>query len=464
MVIKKEMQEQFILVLDIGKTNIKVHVLDSKQNSVAVNTKKNTVIDGGLYPHFDIEGIWTWVLNVFTKASNEYDIKSIVVTTHGATAVLIDKQNEHGLAMPVLDYEYMGVESINDEYEKIRPDFYESYSPSVPGGLNIGRQIYWQQEKFPEQFSKTEAILMYPQYWVWRLTGEMVSECTSLGCHTDLWDPKNKAFTDMVVQQGWQDLFPSLVNAWDVVGNISSELSQLTGISKECVVHAGVHDSNASFLRFIPGFGEREFCVMSTGTWVIGMASGSDLKTLDDDKDMLANVDVNGNAIPCIRFMGGREYSEICSLTQAEQGKEVECNDVEKLIQSGVFALPNFSSGSGPFGRKEPRIIGDCNDGNALAALYCALMMSYCIDLLEAKGDVIIVGSYLQNPLICKILAQLRGQQAVLLARDTGGTVRGAALLTCWGSTPEVSLALCEPSKVQGLKEYADEWLRLSVA
>lgn len=30
---------------------------------------------------------------------------------------------------------------------------------------------------------------MYPQYWALRLTGIAANEVTSLGCHTDLWNP-----------------------------------------------------------------------------------------------------------------------------------------------------------------------------------------------------------------------------------------------------------------------------------
>ncbi len=62
-------------------------------------------------------------------------------------------------------------------------------SPTLPMGLNLGAQIHWQARRFPDAFAKTRHILMYPQYWAFRLTGVAASEATSLGCHTDLWAP-----------------------------------------------------------------------------------------------------------------------------------------------------------------------------------------------------------------------------------------------------------------------------------
>ena len=75
-----------------------------------------------------------------------------------------------------MDYEWNGLESVNVEYEGIRPSFEETFSPSLPAGLNFGKQLFWQQKNFPEEFKNANAILMYPQYWSWRLTGNLSSE------------------------------------------------------------------------------------------------------------------------------------------------------------------------------------------------------------------------------------------------------------------------------------------------
>ncbi|MGC3806760.1 hypothetical protein, partial [Enterococcus faecium] len=80
-------------------------------------------------------------------------------------------------------------EAVRQSYAGLRPDFAETASPYLAGGLNVGAQIHYQKTLFPERFRDVRTILTYAQYWVWRLTGIAVNEVTSLGCHTDLWNP-----------------------------------------------------------------------------------------------------------------------------------------------------------------------------------------------------------------------------------------------------------------------------------
>lgn len=447
------------LVLDVGKTHAKIHVVDDQQRSLATYTTDNGVLDDAPYPHADVDGLWDWMMAVFGTCAAEHDIGAIAVTAHGATAALVNPAvGKNGLVLPVMDYEWRGVESLDRAYGQVRPPFEETCSPSLPGGLNLGRQLAWQQDGFTREFEHAEALLMYPQYWVWRLSGVMASEVSSLGCHTDLWSPVRKDFSSLVERRGWRRLFPPIAPAWEVVGSLSEPVATDTGLPAGCRVHVGVHDSNASLLLFLRAKPEDDFCVVSTGTWVVCMSTEDSIQGLDQNRDMLANVDVNGNAVPCIRFMGGREYAEIRSRSGSSADQHATEEDIARLITDGVMALPDFSNGSGPLGGREPTMLGTAHNGTALATLYCALMVDHCLDLLHVKSDVIIVGSYLQNPLLCALIAQLRGAQPVYVTRDETGTVRGAAQLTTWSAPVSVSLQRCAPSAVTGLEDHRSFW------
>jgi len=447
------------LVFDVGKTNVKIHVLDDRQRSLATYTKDNKSLNSVPYPQADVDGIWQWMMEVFGTCAAEYEIGAIAVSAHGATAALVNSSLAgNGLALPVMDYEWLGVESLNESYEQLRPPFQETYSPSLPGGLNIGRQLVWQQHHFPKEFDSAEALLMYPQYWSWRLSGKLVSEVSSLGCHTDLWSPTGRDFSSLVASQGWTDLLPPLASAWESVGTLSKAVATETGLPASCRVHVGVHDSNASLLRFLLAKPGEDFCVVSSGTWVVCMSAEDSLHSLDQTKDMLANVDVMGNPVPCIRFMGGREYAEICAVTGSSTDQQATEEDIAEIIGNGVMALPNFSGGSGPFGGRKPEICGAPCNGAALATLYCALMVDHCLDLLHVVGDVIVGGSFLQNPLLCSLIAQLRDDQSVYVSSDEAGTVRGAAQLTTWSAPVSLATQRCVPSKINGLDDYCTSW------
>lgn len=173
-----------IAVIDIGKTNAKVVLIDSTtRGQIGSRSTPNTVRQDGIYPHADVERLWRFILDSLKTLGAEHGVDGISITTHGATAALMAGDR---LALPVLDYEFAGPDETGAEYGAARPDFSESLSPRLPVGLNLGAQIFWQSRKFATEFASVTTILTYPQYWAWRLTGELASEVTSLGCHTDL--------------------------------------------------------------------------------------------------------------------------------------------------------------------------------------------------------------------------------------------------------------------------------------
>lgn len=457
------------LVIDIGKTHVKLHVLDGAFASVFSKQMKNVVELKGGYPSINVTAIWQWLVDGIKEVTKSYTISAISITTHGATAALINSNadNSDGLVLPILDYEYQDITVATPEYVDIRPNFSETYSPDLPGGLNIGRQLYWLKKEFPEQFSSATDILMYPQYWVWRFTGQRHAEITSLGCHTDLWSLKADDYSSLVDTLDCRNLLPPIMPAWFDCGDILPELREELGLNDDCRVFNGIHDSNASFLRYRMTQGEAPFTVISTGTWTILMATQVPLENLDANKDMLANIDVTGRPIACARFMGGREFEAVCEQAGSWLGEQFDENDLQKIIEKQVFALPDFSDGSGPFGGRYCEFIGGINQvsGIALATLYCALMIDYQLDMLGAKGKIFIEGAFLKNPVLCAVLNQLREKQEVLLSKDATGTVQGAGYLTTWGDVEcSIDVGQANKTSLTALSNYKEQWLEYALA
>ena len=456
------------VVIDIGKTHVKLYVLDGAFASVFSKQMKNVVELKGDYPSINVSVIWQWIADGIKEATKNYSISAITITTHGATAALINRNaaNSDGLVLPILDYEYQDITVATPEYGDIRPKFSDTYSPDLPGGLNIGRQLYWLKKEFADDFAKATDILMYPQYWVWRFTGQQYAEITSLGCHTDLWSLKKCDYSSLVDTLQCRDLLPPIKPAWFDCGDILPELREELGLSADCRFFNGIHDSNASFLRYRLTQGEAPFTVISTGTWTILMSTQVPLENLDANKDMLANIDATGRPIACARFMGGREFEAICEQAGSWLGEQFDETDLQKIIEQQVFALPDFSDGSGPFGGRSSGFIGDVNQisGIALATLYCALMIDYQLDMLDAKGKIFIEGVFLKNPLLCAVLNQLREKQNVLLSNDDTGTVQGAGYLTTWGDVEcSIDVGQVDETSLTALSHYKEQWLKYAL-
>ena len=439
------------VVLDIGKTNAKLTLLDAAGAILAEQRCPNTILNTAPYPHHDTERLWNWLQTTLAAFSQLARITAIVPVTHGATAALVD---DHGLVLPILDYESSLPQALAADYAALRPAFADSLSPQLPCGLNLGLQLYWLAQTYPQEFARARHILTYPQYWAWRLSGVAASEVTSLGCHTDLWQPQQGTFSSLVHRMEWSPLFPPLRAAWAPLGPLLSN-DALT----DCQVLCGIHDSNASLLRYLDTDAQAPpRTVLSTGTWAIAAAFGASLSRLDETADMLANVNALGQAVACMRFMGGREFSVLAGASPQVCGAD----DIARLVAQGTLALPCFAESGGPFVGQAGRIVGPApqtaQEHYALATLYCALMSDYCLDALNARGTITVEGSFTDNPHFAAVLAALRPVQDVAVSTDASGTTCGGWMLHRWGGVPVMAATVAPVMEVDGLTAYRARW------
>ncbi|UFZ05724.1 sugar kinase [Bradyrhizobium ontarionense] len=417
----------------------------------------NRVVPGPPYAHADVEQIWRFLLGALADANEVSPIAAIVPTTHGCAAALID---EDGLVLPVMDYEFAGVEEIEPLYAPLRPPFSQTFSPALPAGQNIARQLAWQRRHFAEPFARAKYLLAYPQYWAWRLSGVAAAEVTSIGAHSDLWEPLHGRFSSVVSALDLSRLMPPLHPAYRRLAPIKPDIAAATGLADDTDVLCGVHDSNASLLPHL-GSRRQPFTLLSTGTWVILMAPGLNPDNLDPADDMLVNVDVEGRSVPTGRFMGGREYAALAGA----QGNPDPAS-LARVIASGAMALPSFAGqgGGGPFARYSGEILGDVAsvDRAALATLYVALMSDVMLTRLGVvSGDIIVEGSFAADPCYGMLIAALRPTQPVFVSTDAAGTARGAAMLATWRTPCQAPpLTAVQPRAVEGLHAYRQAWAR----
>jgi len=448
-------------VFDVGKSNVRLSAVNDLGVALAALERANTVDGSPPYPHFDADALYAWLIRGLATLARDFEIHSVVPVTHGACAALV---NDDGLLLPIMDYEFRGVGDVDPDYDALARDFARTASPKLPAGLNLGRQLFWQQRQFPREFGRA-TIVPYPQYWAARLGGVRAWEPTSLGCHTDLWDPKRGDFSSFAKKVRWDSRFGRRASAWTSLGPPLPEVVAATGLSSECKILTGIHDSNASYLAH-RATREQPFCVVSTGTWIVVMAHGSTLEVLREELDTLANVDAYGNPVPTARFMGGREYATICGADSVAIPPSV--GDLEVVLASGALAVPSFADQGGPFRAQAGHVVGNVPDAlhhrAALAAMYCALMTDYCITMLEGRGDIILEGRLAPNDAFATALAALRAPQPVFRSSDETGTLRGAVTLSliARGKNPEPApLDLCSMGPVAKLKAARSRWQRL---
>ena len=97
----------------------------------------------------------------------------------------------------------------------------------------------------------------------------------------------------------------------------------------------------------------------------------------------------------------------------------------------------------------------------ARATLYAALMTVTSLRLLEADGDLVIDGGFVNNDLYCRLLAAMAGCDRCFANHQTEGTAVGAGMLAVREEeTAEWPLSLVgvEPFDDPALKQYAERW------
>jgi sugar (pentulose or hexulose) kinase len=455
------------VVIDVGKTLAKLTLWDGTGALLDRKTRPNQAIAENGLALLDADGIETFIADTLTEFAKSGPIDSIFPVGHGATAALV---RDGALTVPPLDYEHEIPAAIRQGYDALRDDFAATGSPSLPVGLNLGAQLYFLKETRPAAFDGA-AILLWPQYWAWRLTGVMASEVTSLGCHTDLWQPVTGGFSDMAKGIGVAQAFPPIRRAADVLGTLSPEWQTRTGLTADTKVHCGIHDSNAALIaaRAFPEIGARESTVLSTGTWFIAMRSPEtadkvDISKLPEARDCLVNIDAYGTPVPSARFMGGREIEKLIEIdtrmVDIKPDQPALLATVPEVVAKGRMLLPTLAPGTGPFPEGKAEWIEKPEDWyarRAAACLYAALVADQALDLIGSDERLLVEGRFGEAQVFVRALASLRPSTTVYVANAHNDVAFGALRLIDPGIQPMGQLVQVEPLETD-LSDYKRQW------
>lgn len=453
-----------IIVVDIGKTLSKVTLWTKQGRLLDRKVRPNERIKADGLLRLDVEGISAWLVKTLA-AFGHHPVETIVPVGHGAgVAALAD----NALAFPPLDYEQSIPAEVHNEYRRLRDPFSLTGSPSLPDGLNIGSQIYWLHQLYPDAMA--EAVLMpWAQYWAWFLSGQAVSEVTSLGCHSDLWNPFESRFSPLAQKMGWADQFAPLARAGDAIGMLRPEIAAATGLSPKVEVLAGLHDSNAALLaaRGFEEIARNEATILSTGTWFIAMRLPDGhvpTSSLPKARDCLVNVDAYGWSVPSARFMGGREIETLVQLdtrqVDIKPDQPALLAAVPGLLASGSMLLPTFAPDCGPFPHQTGQWINRPDDWfgqRAAACLYAALVADASLDLIGSREQLLVEGRFAEAEVFVRALAALRPDTAVYTANAHNDVSFGALRLINSMLKPQGKLRRVEPLEAD-LAPYRASW------
>lgn len=291
-----------ILIFDIGKTNKKAFVFDE---DYAILWEKSVLLeetadeDGD--PCEDLPKLISWVKEVYAEVCAIYDIKAVNFSSYGATLVFLDGNGR--VLTPLYNY-------LKTYPEALKKKFYDTYdgetafsktaASPVLGSLNSGMLIYRLKHERPEIFSYVKRILHLPNYLSFLFSGKKVTDITSIGCHTNLWDFTQGQYHRWVEAEG-VDRFLAPLHAPD------QPLKTEDGVT----VGTGLHDSSAALIPYLKRFDE-PFALLSTGTWniTINPFNEEPLSPGELANDCLCFLKTDGKPIKASRLLGGLYHEQ----------------------------------------------------------------------------------------------------------------------------------------------------------
>lgn len=497
------MTDSYMAVIDIGKTNKKVLIFDPNLKIVdsAFKNFDEFTKDGVIYE--DLENMTQWIISQIKTFATQYHIKALSVTTHGATAFAIDKNGK--LAIPPVAY-------TTDAGETFREEFYQTFgsrkalkketgTAEIGSVINIGKLIYFMKKKWPDKWKKVWKILNMPQYFGYLFTGQIGAEPTYVGCHTYLYDPKKQAYSSLVKKLEIENLLPETVNkSWETLGTISADFQKQTGLSTDCIVTMGIHDSNASLLPYlVKGFDN--FVLNSTGTWCVAMHPTDTTDFSDEELDALVfyNLNIYQEPVKTSIFKGGLEFETYQVILKGING-DLEYPPFNhdlytKIIkEKKLFIMPSVDQGVGIFPNAKPRAIEDGQAthlidlqagkdipdffrnfeiATAVLNISLAIQTYYALNMtgFNGKGRVFIEGGFRKNEAYINLLGALYPDATISLTKMDEATAFGAAILAkaaLDGVTPdktkenfEIEIRDIETPKIQLMQAYMAEFDRL---
>ncbi len=412
-----------IAVFDIGKTNKKVFLWSTAFEVVFEKQQHFTeIVDEDGFACEDLAALQQWIVSTFTELCQmpEFELIGLNFSAYGASFVYVDRMGE-----PVAPlYNYLKPVSRDFSYADFggEAEFARKTASPILGNLNSGLQVYAAsfQPFWPEVFK----ALHFPNYLASLFTGKFLSEITSIGCHTALWD----------FDKGQYHAWVSVIE--DKLAPISSESClEIDGIH----YGLGLHDSSAALVPYLRSM-SADFVLLSTGTWCIAMHpfNGSPLTSDELANDVLCYLQPNGKPVKASRLFGGHFHEEQVARMEKHFGgsfKDLKFSDEVYELKPKTASVFECAFAS-----------RDLNDFPDLASAYDQFMVDlvsqqiFSLNLLLKDAPVkqlLVDGGFSKNEWYMRLLAQAFPEIEVYAAEVAQASALGAALLVYEGETPK---------------------------
>lgn len=416
-------KQNVIAIFDVGKTNKKLFLFDEQYNIVFERSARFSEItdeDGDACEN--VEALRQSLLDSVNEVleTKEFALKAINYSAYGASFVYLDKKGN--VLTPLYNYLKKYPEALHKKFYKTyggETEFaYRTASP-VLGSLNSGLQLYRMKYEKPELFQKIHSALHLPQYLSYLIIGKTVSDITSIGSHTSLWDFTKNNYHEWVKKEGIEEKLAPIFPCSEVVNIVYQNQKLVSGI--------GLHDSSAALIPYLVSFKE-PFVLISTGTWNITLNPFNQTPLTSDElqQDCLCYMSYEGKPVKASRLFAGYEHDEHIKLLASHFDTSIQ-----------YYKQVNFDPKLAEELKRNESEKNDIGDFRNYEAAYHHFMFhllrkqKQAVDLVITKNikRIFVDGGFSKNSLFMNMLAALYPDKEVFAATIAQSTALGSALV-----------------------------------
>lgn len=263
-----------LLGIDNGLTVTKAVIFDADGTQLAVARRR--VPQSMPHPRFverDMAGLWRATADAIREAialsgRSAGDIKAVAATAHGDGLYLLDRDRRPlGPGILSLDSRAGGV--IDRWSATSLFDDALALTGQVPHVSAPSALLAWLKESDPDRYGRIAHILSCKDWLRFCLTGAIGTDRTEAS--TSFTDFRTQEFAPQAMRLfGLEELFealPPVAHSAEIVGHVTAEAAEATGLARGTPVACGLHDVTASALGM--GGHEVDTLAIVAGTYSI---------------------------------------------------------------------------------------------------------------------------------------------------------------------------------------------------
>ncbi|GIX06484.1 MAG: L-fuculokinase [Candidatus Poribacteria bacterium] len=441
-------QREALVIWDCGATNTTVSLVGTNGRVFATASRPTTAErheDGLIWP---LDRFWENFCDLTRQLLDEHRcaVRAVNITTFGVCWGAISPDDR--LVYPVISWKCTRTrEQVRWAEQHLDLDLIFLQTGAPPFHFNTAFSLRWIRDHRPEVLKTAETFLMMPQLFVHRLTGERVAERT-MATTTMLFDLHRKEWAnDLFEAFEVPNKFPQEVGSpGEVVGTVTAQAAEATGIPQGTPVCAGGHDTvvaTAGACRDL-----RSDPLFSTGTWSLLVRTHDQYQVRLEDRRRNMPWQLNPHAEGVLggynnqgHMIGGLAFDLVRKLFLPE-ASAAEATEVAAKVppgSHGVYINPTFVAGTGPNPEAPSALVG-WEDGLPPETAVRAVLESLayqtrdCLEYMQGEvSSILIGGGFAKNRLFAQILADVTGRR-VELAGIPEVTTLGAAVLAMVGA------------------------------